>query len=158
MSGAADFDFLLGTWTIHNRRRNNPWGLEQDGVWEEFTATQTGVQYLDGKVQIEYFEGGSFPDGGIRKGVTIRTFDEPSQQWQIRWLDNRNPHDFDPLVGSFQDGTGLFYQDISTPDGRPVRVRFTWDRVNSQSPRWQQAFSFDNGETWDTNWTAEFTR
>lgn len=31
MSGASDFDFLLGTWTIHNRRRTNP--FEKEGVW-----------------------------------------------------------------------------------------------------------------------------
>jgi hypothetical protein len=158
MSNVNDFDFLLGTWTLHNHRRNNPWGNDQDGIWEDFVATQTGVQYLDGKVQIEHFEGGTYSDGVVRKGLTIRSFDEQRQLWSIRWLDNRSPHDFEPLVGSFQDGVGLFYQNINTPDGRPVQVRFTWDRLSSQTPRWQQAFSYDSGVTWDTNWIVEFSR
>ncbi len=155
MSGASDFDFLLGTWMIHNQRRTNP--FEKEGVWEEFMATQTGEKYLDGRVQIEYFEG-TFPSGEVRKGLTIRAFDEQSQQWSIRWLDSRNPLDFSPLVGSFQNEIGLFYEDTRTPKGQPVRVRFTWDHISEETARWQQAFSFDNGETWDTNWIAEFTR
>jgi hypothetical protein len=24
--------------------------------------------------------------------------------------------------------------------------------------RWEQAFSLDDGQTWETNWTADFTR
>ena len=157
MSGASDFDFLLGTWTIHNRRRTNP--FEKEGVWEEFLATQTGGKYLDGRVQIEFFEGEMLPSGEVTKGLTIRTFDEQSQQWSIRWLDNRDPHDFTPLVGAFQDGIGLFYQEITSPiTGQLVRLRFTWDHVSEGTPRGQQAFSYDQGETWDTIWIAELTR
>jgi hypothetical protein len=66
---------------IRNRRRTNP--FEKEGVWEEYMATQTGEKYLDGRVQIEYFEG-TFPSGEVRKGLTIRAFDEQSQQWSIR--------------------------------------------------------------------------
>ena len=158
MSGAQDFDFLLGTWKIHNRRRTNPFLPEKDGVWEEFTATQTGVRYLDERLQAEFFEG-TFPGGEVRKGLTLRNFDEQTQQWEIRWLDNRNPLSFSPLIGSFHDGIGLFYEDLTSPaDGRPVRVRFTWDHISTGHPRWQQAFSYDGGETWETNWTAEFTK
>ncbi|HLJ35954.1 MAG TPA: DUF1579 domain-containing protein [Ktedonobacteraceae bacterium] len=157
MAGASDFDFLLGTWTIHNRRRTNP--FEKEGVWEEFLATQTGEKYLDGRVQIEFFAGETLPGGEVYKGLTIRTFDEHSQQWFLRWLDNRDPHDFNPLVGAFQDGIGLFYQEITSPiTGQPVRLRFTWDHVGEGTPRGQQAFSYDQGETWDTVWIAELTR
>lgn len=111
MSGINDFDFLLGSWTIHNRRRTNAFSPTKDGVWEEFEAIHTGAKHLDGKVNIEHFEG-AFPSGEIRKGLTIRTFDPQSQQWSICWLDNANPADFSPLVGRFQDGIGLFYEEV----------------------------------------------
>jgi hypothetical protein len=155
-AGAADFDFLIGSWTIHNRRRTNPFSPKGDSVWEEFPARHTGAKYLDGKAIIEQYEA-TFPSGEIRKGLTIRAFNAETQQWSIIWLDNCNPPDFQPLVGAFQDGIGQFHQ-IITADGQPVHVRFTWDRITPTTARWQQAFSFDAGATWDTNWIMEFSR
>ncbi len=61
-------------------------------------------------------------------------------------------------MGKFADGVGLFYQVIETPEGQPLHVRFTWDEITADTARWQQAFSFDGGKHWDTNWVTEFTR
>ncbi|MGZ3602184.1 MAG: DUF1579 domain-containing protein [Ktedonobacterales bacterium] len=156
-SGSNDFDFLQGAWTNHNRRRTEALYPEREGVWQEFTATHMGEKLVDGKVIIEHFEG-TLPDGEVRKAITIRTFDPETQQWSIVWLDNRNPADFRPLVGKFEDGVGYFYQAIASPSGQPIRVRFIWDQITEHTARWQQAFSFDGGKTWDTNWIMEFTR
>lgn len=156
-SARTDFDFLMGPWTIRNRRRTNALNPDRTGIWEEFAATHTGMKYLDSRVNIEHFEG-TLPGGEIRKGMTIRAFDEQTRQWSFIWLDNRNPADFRPLVGRFEDGVGLFYQVIEGPDGRPLHVRFTWDAITARTARWQQAFSFDGGKSWDTNWVMEFTR
>lgn len=155
--GWHDFDFLQGTWTNHNRRRTNALYPDREGVWQEFTASHVGLKYLDGKLIIEQFEG-TLPDGEVRKALTLRTFDEQTQQWEIRWLDNYNPHDFRPLRGKFENGVGLFYQVIEAPDGQPLHIRFIWDTITEHTARWQQAFSFDEGQHWDTNWVMEFTR
>jgi hypothetical protein len=157
LSGIHDFDFLVGPWSIHNKRRTHALYPDRDGVWEEFEAHHTGAKYLDEKVIIDHFEG-TFPDGEVRKGMTIRAFDEKTQQWSLVWLDNRNSPDFRPLVGAFEDGLGLFHQVIEAPDGKPIHMRFTWDEITPVSARWQQAFSFDSGETWDTNWVMEFKK
>ena len=52
---------------------------------------------------------------------------------------------------------GQFYAD-DTFDGRPIRLRFIWSRTDTQSPRWEQAMSADGGQTWEVNWTMDFTR
>jgi hypothetical protein len=158
MSGVTDFDFLLGSWTIHNRRRTNPFAPAHEGGWEEFAAVSTSAKQLDGRARVEQYEA-RLPNGQLVLGLTIRAFDHTTEQWSIVWLDNRNPPDFRPLVGHFERGVGLFYQVIESPiDGKPVHVRFTWDEVASNSARWQQAFSFDAGATWDTNWIMEHRR
>ena len=36
-------------------------------------------------------------------------------------------------------------------------ARFIWSGVTTQTPRWEQAFSDDSGETWETNWVMDFT-
>lgn len=106
---------------------------------------------------IGHFEG-IFPDGEVRKGMTIRAYDEETKQWSLVWLDNRNPHDFRPLIGKFENGIGVFNQVVEPPDGKPLHMRFNWDEITENSDRWQQAFSFDGGNNWDTNWIMEFTR
>jgi hypothetical protein len=60
-------------------------------------------------------------------------------------------------VGRFENGRGEFYGD-DEDRGRPVRVRFIWSKIASSSAQWEQAFSLDQGQTWETNWIMEMTR
>jgi len=39
-----------------------------------------------------------------------------------------------------------------------VRTRYTWSQITPTSARWEQAYSYDAGATWDTNWIMTFTR
>ena len=42
--------------------------------------------------------------------------------------------------------------------GKPIVVRFLWRVLPDGTPRWEQAFSPDDGTTWETNWTMEFKK
>jgi len=66
--------------------------------------------------------------------------------------------DFRPAVGAFEAGVGTFFQVIETPDGQPLHLRLIWDEMTETTVRWQQAFSFDAGEHWETNWVMQFSR
>jgi hypothetical protein len=61
------------------------------------------------------------------------------------------------VVGHFTDGVGTFYGD-DTHDGVSVRVRYLWSDITPDSARWEQAFSTDEGTTWQPNWIITFTR
>jgi hypothetical protein len=52
---------------------------------------------------------------------------------------------------------GVFYADDRL-DGRAIQVRFIWRPNPGGHPRWEQAFSDDGGNTWETNWTMDFHR
>ena len=43
-------------------------------------------------------------------------------------------------------------------EGRPIVVRFTWSDITEIGVRWEQAFSPDEGHTWEKNWIMEMTR
>lgn len=62
------------------------------------------------------------------------------------------------MIGRFgDDGRGGFTCD-DTYDSVPIRVNYIWSEITAQSCRWEKEFSADGGATWETNWTAEFTR
>ena len=153
MSSAHDFDFWPGEWHVRNRRLRAR--LAGSDEWEEFEATSTARLLLDGLGNEDEFR--TDHAGGFI-GMSFRFFDPESRLWTIYWADSRRPGRLDPpLVGSFSGDVGVFHGD-ETWEGRPVRIRFVWSAVTTPTPRWEQAFSDDGGETWETNWVMEFTR
>jgi hypothetical protein len=148
---ATDFDFLLGSWNVANRMLRRRLAGSDD--WEEFAATAVVRPILDGLGNEDVFR--TEHDGGF-VGMSFRFFDPEKRRWSIYWADSRRPGELDPpMVGCFEGDLGVFHgEDVHR--GRPVLVRFTWLRVTTESPRWEQAFSDDGGRTWETNWVMDF--
>jgi hypothetical protein len=152
LTGALhDFDFIDGSWKIANRR------LEARGVgatvWDEFPAQSRGQVLMGGVVNVDEV---AFPTKGW-SGVTFRTFDIARRQWSIYWVNNRDGRMQSPVYGGFDGDVGLFYGD-DEDNGRPVKVVFKWTKRGPDAARWEQAFSYDGGATWETNWINWLTR
>jgi hypothetical protein len=62
-----------------------------------------------------------------------------------------------PVRGRFANGVGTFLGETRFAD-KPVRVRLSWSHITPTSARWEQAYSSDEGRTWETNWVMEFRR
>ena len=148
--GARDFDFLMGRWTVHNRKLKAR--LQGSREWLEFPATNDARPLLGGLGNEDEFR---TEDGFI--GMSLRFYESARGRWAIYWVDNRRGMLEPPVYGGFSDGVGRF-EGTDTFEGRPIRVRFTWSGVATPTPRWEQAFSEDEGRTWETNWVMEFTR
>lgn len=152
-SSARDFDFLIGTWRVHNRYLRHR--LVGSDVWDEFESSCTARRILDGFGNQDEFR---ISHGGGFVGMSFRFFDPVTREWAIYWADSRRPGQLDPpMVGAFSEGSGVF-KGFETIRGTPVVVRFIWSRVASDSPRWEQAFSVDGEKTWETNWVMDFER
>lgn len=149
-----DFDFIIGTWRVRHRRLKSR--LTKSTEWIEFDGLSSTQKILGGFGNLEdnrLF----FPEGEVR-AAALRSFDQAAKTWTIWWLDGRYPAELGkPVVGTFSQGTGLFFGD-DEHDGKPVKVRFLWIPKDSNHARWEQAFSDDAGQTWETNWTMEFSR
>lgn len=147
-----DFDFLVGTWDVAQRRLKGP--LTSSTVWEEFDSTQVCWQLLDGVGNLDEVRA---PSVGL-VGITLRLFDTDRQEWSLYWASKKFGGPLEPpVVGRFTDGVGRFYCD-DTYDGTPIRVRYIWSDITPTSARWEQAFSTDGEKTWETNWTTLHTR
>ena len=153
-SPAHDFDFLIGTWNVQHRKLKHR--LAHSTEWETFSGTCRTWPVLGGQGDVD--DNDLADPAGAYRAVTMRSFDPRTKSWSIWWLDSRNPHHLDPpVVGQFRDGVGTFFAH-DTYAGKPILVRFIWSDVTADSARWQQAFSDDNGKTWETNWIMEFHR
>ncbi len=150
----TDFDFFVGEWKVSHRRLKER--LVGCSEWETFAGICVMQKTLGGfgNVDDNILE---LPTGTYR-AVTIRSFDPKQGTWSIWWLDGRNPGDLDvPVVGRFVNGVGKFFAE-DVLNGKPIQVRFEWTQPESDAPRWEQAFSPDGGQTWETNWVMNFTR
>jgi hypothetical protein len=149
--GRADFDFEEGSWTVHHRRLQTRLAGADD--WQDFAGTCRMWRTMGGLGNVED-NLLHLPDGDYR-AMAIRTFDAATGLWAIWWVDGRTPHVLDvPVKGRFSNGVGRFTAKDSF-QGRPVVVEFQWSQT-PKGPRWQQAFSQDDGATWEVNWVMEF--
>jgi hypothetical protein len=148
-----DFDFLVGTWHVANRRLTKR--LVGSDEWEEFPGESTCVEVWGGAANFDQIV---FPTKGYR-GLTLRLHDVARDEWSLYWASSRDGLlGLPPVVGRFgPDGTGAFHADEEF-EGRPVRVRYLWDNITATTARWAQAFSPDGGDTWETNWVMDLTR
>ena len=148
----GDFDFIIGDWTVrHQRLRTILAGSDE---WYEFDGISSTSRILGGFGNLED-NVISLPDGEFR-AVALRSYSTDVGEWSIWWLDGRNPTSLDtPVRGAFHDGVGTFFA-TDILDGRSIRIRFIWDST-LDNPTWEQAFSPDDGQTWETNWRMQFT-
>ena len=153
-SSEHDFDFLIGSWKVQHRKLVHRFA--NDDTWQVFSGTCVMQPLLSRHANVD--ENVMDVPGAPYKAIALRSFDPNKRTWSIWWLDGRNPGHLDvPVVGSFHNGVGTFFAN-DTFEGRPIVIRFRWFDISENSAKWQQAFSEDDGETWETNWFMEFHR
>lgn len=151
-SSQHDFDFLAGKWTMDNKRLKKR--LENCTEWVEYKSTDenygTVLQGL-GNLDIYRTDFNSVNDKPY-EGLTLRLFNPQTKLWSLYWVDSNSGVLDPPVVGSFEGDIGTFYcKDVF--NGKKILVVFKWDKTDPDHPVWSQAFSEDNGVTWEMNLT-----
>ena len=152
--GTHDFDFLHGAWRIRNRKLRAPLAGSSD--WYEFEGRAVERPLWDGQGNLEEYEA-TLPDGVHLRGLALRLYNPVAKQWTINWSSSTTGTLDPPMTGVFSDGVGSFYSHEDYK-GRPIVVRFLWTSSGRDAARWEQAFSADDGASWETNWVMDFTR
>jgi hypothetical protein len=155
--GQHDFDSLIGSWKFHLKRLTRP--LTGSADWEELDGTVICRAVWDGKANMEEV----VLDGKVSQthiqGLTLRLYSPTTHQWSLYWAnaaDGSLP--MPPTVGHFNGhGRGEFY-DHEDYRGRPIVVRYVWSNITATSAHFEEAFSADDGKTWEVNWITDQTR
>jgi hypothetical protein len=151
--GQHDFDFNIGTWQTHVSRLLHPLTGSKD--WVEYRGTSTVLPVWNGRANLLELkvEG---PAGRI-EGLGLRLYNAESRQWSLNWANSNDGIMNSPMIGEFKGGRGEFF-DQELLDGRSILVRNTFSEITPDSARFEQAFSEDGGNAWETNWIMTFTR
>jgi hypothetical protein len=151
-SSQTDFDFLAGKWTMDNKRlktrlNNSTEWIEYKSTDENFGSLLNGLANLD-IFRTNYNQVSDTP----YEGLTLRLFNPQTKLWSLYWVDSNQGVMDPPVVGSFEGSVGTFYcKDVF--QGKKIIVMFKWDKTDPNNPVWSQAFSTDNGLTWEMNLT-----
>lgn len=150
---ARRFDFLYGRWNVVHRKLKER--LAGSSEWIEFPGTLAVAPILGGLGNFD--ENGLHDPKGAYEASSLRLFNPRARQWSIWWFDARLPAVEPPVVGGFEGNKGTFYaQDVFK--GQPIRVRTTYEPLAPDHAQWTQAFSPDQGASWEINWIMDFKR
>ena len=151
--GSHDFDFEIGTWKTHLKRRLRP--LTGSNTWVEYDGTSVVKKILNGKANlVELVVDG--PAGHI-EGLSLRLYNPEARQWSLNFANVNGGTLTPPSIGEFKNGRGEFYNQ-DTLNGRSILVRFIISDITPTSCHFEQSFSDDGGKTWEANWIATDTR
>lgn len=153
-SSSADFDFLVGRHQVHHKKLKSR--LNNSNDWIEFDGTHKQELILHGIGNLEQHEMRT-PEGAEIAGMALRLFNPETKLWSIHWADSISGKLDAPMLGSFENKIGYFFtKDVY--NGTNILVQFKWDASDADQPVWSQAFSADNGQTWEWNWYMYFSK
>jgi hypothetical protein len=151
--GQHDFDFEIGSWKTHLKRRLHP--LTGSTTWVEYDGTTIVRNVWNGRANLVELEVDG-PQGHI-EALSLRLYNPDSHQWSLNFSNSASGTLGTPSVGEFKDGRGEFF-DQETLGARAILVRFVISGITPTSCHFEQAFSDDGGKTWEVNWIADDVR
>lgn len=152
-SSPNDFDFFVGRRRIFNTRLKSR--LTHSNEWvKSTTVVEMQKIFTNSIVNIDK---GSFEGPPPFEGMTVRLFNPQTKLWSLYWVNNILGTMDAPVVGSFENGVGHFFGKINW-QGKKVIAVFRWDVRDKENPKWSQAFSPDNGTTWEWNWYMTYEK
>jgi len=154
MIAITNFDFLVGKWSVLNKRLKER--LKGCNEWVEFTAEMETKKILNGLIVMDEMKSTHFGDEFI--GLSIRMLNPKKNEWKIYWADTANPEAMlkEQVIGKFENGIGEFLGKEIYED-KEVDLKFTWKKKDINTAQWEQAYYDKINERWETNWIMIFT-
>lgn len=151
MNAYNDFDFLQGKWRVLNTRLVN-W-LSNCHDWMEFESFHVEQKRNKGLGNIAIHQ--YVLDRNFFERSIMRSYNPQFDFWKIDRMDGTMNLLMSPLQGTFWRNKGSFLSKgiFNTVE---VLIWVEWTKITNTYVTWEQAFSTDNGRTWETNWVMDF--
>jgi hypothetical protein len=154
MIDIQNFNFLIGKWSVLNRKLKNR--LTNCDEWIEFQAEMETKSILNGLALMDEMKSSHYGDNFI--GLSIRMVDPETNIWTIYWADTSNPGNYlkEQVTGEFKNGIGEFFGN-ELYEEKEVKLRFTWKKPSLNTALWEQSYYDEKRNAWEINWTMLFT-
>jgi hypothetical protein len=152
--GSHEFDFDFGTWQTHTSRMLHP--LSGAREWVDVDGTTVVTPIWGGRANIaEHTATGAT---GPVQSLALYTFNPKTREWNVNFATSSGGKlSSTPGRGRFSEGRVDFY-DKEPINGKSVLVRFSMWGITPDTAQSEQAFSTDDGKTWEVNWINKYTR
>jgi hypothetical protein len=151
--GQHDFDFDFGTWKTHSSRLLHP--LTGSTTWVDMDGITIVKKVWEGRGNLAEYKAKG-PAGDIEL-LSLRYYNPEARQWSLAFATPNVGTVSVPSIGQFTNGRGDFY-DQEEINGRYILVRFSIWSITADTAQSEQAFSDDDGKTWEVNWINKYTR
>jgi len=148
--GQHDFDWELGTWRSDVRVLADPLSGSED-EWLRFEGTTVVRPLMDRRANVVELD--VTGAAGRIQALNLRLFEPQADRWSLTFVNMRDGLLTPAVYGGFRDEVGEFYGEDRL-NGQPILVRFLITRHGPNRARFEQAYSGDDGATWETNWIA----
>jgi len=148
-----DFDFEYGSWTARARLLGHRLVGAHD--WIDFRGTLVVHKLWNGKGNMSELEISSAHSS--IEGGALHAYNPDTHEWSVWFVNTATGQLGVPSVGRFANGRGVLY-DHEPYRGRPVYVRQIFSNISPHTFNFAQAFSTDEGKTWETNLLIYYTR
>lgn len=151
--GQHDFDFDFGTWKTHSSRLLHPLSGSKD--WVDMDGLTVVKKVWNGRANLAEYKADG-PASHVEL-MALRYYNPEARQWGVAFATPSGGTLSLPCIGEFRNGRGDFY-DQEEFNGRYILVRFSIWRISENTAQSEQAFSDDDGRTWEVNWINKYTR
>ena len=131
-------------------------GISGSTTWAEYDGVSLVRKIWNGRANMVELDVKG-PAGHI-EALSLRLYNPDTRQWSLNFASSAvGALSLPATVGEFKDGRGEFI-DQEPLKGRMILVRFIVSDITADSCHFEQAYSDDQGKTWEVNWIATDTR
>lgn len=137
------FDFLIGEWDVAATR------YKEDGSVLFQYAADWKAQYLnEGRMLMDDFKARGPSGQTISSYITLRTYSEVTQRWEMVGLAALQPAAAVEWQGRWREAEMLLDAAGKNPEGKVVRTKIRFFKIEQDSFAWESTTSYDEGKSW----------
>ena len=134
------FDFLIGKWAVDAKT------FQAGKVVAETQAVWNAKYSDDKKIVIDEWRSVPNENGQSQLWITLRSYSESMQRWQIVGLQSNQPTLAPTFLGEWRNGEMHMWAEIMVEQG-PLQARVRFYHITENSFEWEMKMSID-GEAW----------